>query len=282
MKRKLVLVVTDWHSGHVLGLCSPDVRLEDPDTGEKTVIPSLTDTQRYLWDVYRDDVESARKWAGRDPVILLHLGDMTQGNKHPEQLMSNRRSDQVAIAVKSLELPLSRVQNVEAVRLVQGTSAHDPIGEMTILAAKDKDLYKLCRNIKTTIHTVMTVGGAKVDYTHPGPHPGGRKWLEGNIVRYNLRDMMLDDICYGIEPADVYLRGHRHTYRHEVVEIYGDPDRRSEMFSLPAYCGISYYARQAATKPRLTTCMLMLEIIDGKVGHQLFKRTLDARTKEAF
>ena len=282
MRRALVAAFGDPHCHHVLGLCNPETPLESPDNPRIIENPHITTIQRYLWGKYLEYIEKIRIWAGRDPVLLILAGDWMHGMRYPEQLMSNRPSDQTAIAVAIME-PWLKFRDLRSVRMAQGTPAHDPVGSLTLEA------FRLFRekhpelDVKATLHALATLNGVDIDYTHVGPHPGSREWLKGNVVRYDLRSMMQSDINYGQEPPRIYLRAHRHEKSHERVEIRGKPDRVGDMFLIPSFCGMSYHAKNATRQYRLTTGMLALEIINGQfIQHRWYDETLDIREKEVF
>lgn len=281
--RALVASFADPHCGLTIGLTSPDTLLET-DVPRVMKHPKLTNPQEYLWDKYLGDIDKINELAGADPVFLVIAGDWMQGMKYPEQLMSNIPSDQTAIAVAIVE-PWMRLKNLKAIRIAQGTGAHDPVGSLTIQACRLlKALYPKI-DIEVSFHAVVTLRGLDIDYTHKGPHPGSRKWLEGNIARYNLKDMMIDDICYAEEPARIYLRAHRHVFRHVTAEVYGKPDRYADMFLIPPSSGMSYHAKNAVYKKRLLTGRVAMEIIDGKYAFNpdlMYKHVLDIREREIF
>ena len=281
--RALVASFADSHCHLRIGLLNPNTLLET-DTPRVMKHPKLTDSQEYLWQTYIEDIEKIRELAGSDPVLLILAGDWMQGMRFSEQLMSNIPSDQTAIAVAIMK-PWTMLKNLRAIRLAQGTAVHDPVGSLTIEACRLlKNEYPKI-DIEATFHAVVTLRGLKIDYTHKGPHPGSRKWLEGNIARFNLKDMMLDDICYGEEPARIFIRAHRHIFRHVTAEIYGKPDRYGDLFLLPPSSGMGYYAKNAVYKKRLITGRIVMEIIDGKYHFNpdhMFKHVLDTREKEVF
>jgi len=281
VSRKLVVGLADTHCGHKLGLLSPDTRLKN-ETGIGYYKPQMTSPQEYLWGIFLEDVESIRRLAGRSPVVLVLLGDWMQGERHPEQLMTQRLSDQVKIAAEVIDPLLRRIRKVEKVRAVMSTPAHDPLGALTLMACEQiRKEHGL--DIETAIRTVARIGKFALDFSHKGPHPGGRAWLDGNTVRYRLTDMMLRDILHGKEPPRVYWRAHRHEYRHERRELYGIPDRVSDLFILPSYCGMGYWAAQNIDQAYLTNGMVVLEVIDGEfAGYETFKRTRDVRLEEAW
>jgi len=279
--RALVASFADPHCGLTIGLINPDTLLETNIPRVKKR-PQLTDDQEYLWETYIEDIDKICELARQDPVLLIMAGDWMQGMKYPEQLMSNIPSDQTAIAVAIME-PWMRLKNLKTIRVAQGTGAHDPVGSLTIEAIRllKKDYPKI--DIEASFHAVITLRGLDIDYTHKGPHPGSRKWLEGNIVRYNLKDMMLDDICYAEEPPRIYLRAHRHVFRHVTAEVLGKPDRYADMFLIPPSSGMSYHAKNMVYKKRLITGRVAMEIIDSKYAFNpdlMYKHMLDIRERE--
>ena len=279
MSRKVIVGLADTHCGHKLGLLNPDTRLKN-ETGIGYYSPQSTDMQEYLWGIFLEDVESIREMAGRSPVVLVLLGDWMQGERHPEQLMTQRLSDQIKIASEIITPIMRRVRKVEKIRAVMSTPAHDPLGALTLDVCEPiRKEYKI--DIEATIRTVARIGKFALDFSHVGPHPGSRAWLDGNVVRYKLTDMMLRDLLHGKEPPRVYWRAHRHTYRHEVKELYGIPDRKSDLYILPPYCGLGYWAAQNVDPEYLTNGIVALEIIDGELARTgVFKRTIDVRLEE--
>ena len=152
--RKVVIAWADAHSGHKLGLCSPETIL-DPDLAPHS--PTLGKTQIYLWDCLMEDVRKVRDYAGKDPTYLLYSGDWHHGLRHIEQLMSNNPDDQIAIGVANMVPFFHWIRNLVAVRMVQGTPVHDPVGSMTATGTRLlKTMYPNV-DIKMSLHSLMTL-----------------------------------------------------------------------------------------------------------------------------
>ena len=82
--RVIAACMADSHGGHVLGLVDPKTELQSEKLGIH--YPQLNDYQKYLWDdVYIKGIEDTFHLAGRDEIILFHKGDITQGNKYPNE-----------------------------------------------------------------------------------------------------------------------------------------------------------------------------------------------------
>jgi hypothetical protein len=278
--RTVVVALSDTHGGSRLGLMPPDVLLLD-DTGPepRTWTPAQTSVQRWLWDCYVQDMAAVVELAGRAPIVLIHGGDATQGNRYPEACVSTRVSDQLAIALANIE-QWYRLKNLRSVVLAHGTGSHEfqEGSAPTVLAAELGKRYKKPRTV-TTKHGLLDVDGAKLDVAHHGAGPGGRAWLTGNELRYYAKSQMLDEITRGGVPPAAVIRGHYHHGVHETVRVGG---YTTEAFVLPAYCGMTHYATQVTRSAYLLSCGLVALVIEGGrvVGvHELW-RTLDLRQEE--
>lgn len=285
MKRAIAIAFGDQHGGHLLGLLNPEtrVKLEMP-TGEKYWhYFTLNEPQKHLWDVYTWGIEETKKLAGKDPIVVFELGDLTQGKKYISQWVSTRSSDQIYIAEANM-LPWFKLKNVVAVRLVKGTDSHgfgEGSADLTVEGLLQRRYPK--KDIETLFHGLATIHGLDIDYSHHGPHPGTRNWLKGNVARYYLRSAMMDEVMLGNKPPGLYIRGHYHSYVEEYLRISNSHEAyKSWLTVLPSFCMMSDYARQATRSQfTITNGMVAYEIIDGEVKNVFpFKKTIDIRTKE--
>ena len=93
--------MSDSHGGHILGLTNPETELQDDKKGHYQ--PDLNDYQMYLWDrIYIHGIKETIKLADKDEVIVFHIGDVTQGNKYPNEQMTTRMGDQLRIAKSNM------------------------------------------------------------------------------------------------------------------------------------------------------------------------------------
>lgn len=260
----------------------PDTILysEDEDGNLTPWRPRLTATQEHLWGLYTNGLELIKGLAGPDRTIFLHNGDETHGNKHPQSLVSTRMADQLLIADAFFTTALSTLPNLARVRLVAGTGAHNfQEGSSTMIVARLLQGAFPALNIKPVYHGLMDIDGFAVDYSHHGPHPGSRVWLNGNIARFYLRDLMMNEIMAGRKPPQLVIRGHYHTPVIETVTMNGCT---STIVIMPAMCVLDDYARQATRSVfRITNGLFAFEIDGTRLVdiHQLTD-TLDVRTKE--
>ena len=286
MKRAIIAAFGDSHSGHVLGLLNPETKIKAWDElGNKYwYCPELNKSQEYLWhDCYIPDIENVKKLAGKDPIVVFHAGDLTQGNKYISQWVSTRSSDQIYMAEASM-LPWFQLKNLVATRLARGTDSHgfgEGTADLTVEGLLQRRFPK--RNIEVVYHGLAEILGIKVDYAHHGPYTGSRNWLKGNVARYYLRSAMMDEIQMGNVPPHLYIRGHFHNYVEEYLRISNAQHAyKSWLTVLPSYCLMSDYARQATRSQfSITNGMVAYEVIDNKIVEiHPFTHTIDIRTKE--
>ena len=284
MKRTALVDLSDTHGGHRLGLLNPDVTLYD-ETEDGFLVPftpKLTASQEYLWELYQQNIAFVANMKA-DEVIVIHDGDLTQGNKYPQQLVSTRLADQIEIGLTNLE-PWFELPNMRVMRIVAGTQSHnfsEASAEITVANSLRRS-YK-DHDIKVLYHGLSRIGGLQVDYSHHGPFPGSRTWLRGNEARYYLRSLMMEEIMGGRVPPRLVLRAHYHTYVEETLTIQvGNKFYTSTLVVNPSFCMMGDYARQAARSPAgITNGLIVFEIIDGELYkiHRL-TRSIDVRTKE--
>jgi len=280
-KRTVVAVMSDSHAGFSLGLCNPETRLQYDDGTHRPI--ALTSSQEYLWQVHMTAKQAVMDLAGKDDVVLFHIGDNTHGTKYISEQSSTRIADQFLIAVANFQ-PWLQEKNVKTVRIAKGTASH-VFGEGSSEVIVEELLHSQFpkKSIKTLYHGLCNIHGVTIDYAHHGPTPGSRSWLRGNEARYYLRSLMMDEIALGNIPARLVLRGHYHTYTKETVVIpFRGEEYESTLCILPAMCMLGDYGRQATRSAFVTTVgMVAFEIIDGKLAQSYkFTDTKDIRTRE--
>ena len=265
--RRIIVVLSDTHGGSRYGLCSPDARLTDDDRGEYA--PTLTIGQRWLWDAYTAAIDGVLALAGKSRVDVVHNGDVCQGTRYPDGLMTTRLADHLAIAAANMA-PWFTHKGVKSLTLVSGTGAHD-FGEGS---AEEAVACMLGRNVQMVSHPLLDVDGLSVDVAHHGPHTGIRAWTEGNVARLYLLDRLMRDD----PPADVYVRSHRHDYvRVTLHGRYGTAD----LLVTPSWQLPGSYVRQVTQSASAVVCGLVaLEVVDGRLaGVHPFTDKVDLRKR---
>lgn len=280
-KTTTLAMFADAHCGHRLGLLNPETVLQGSD-GPWT--PGLTEIQKYLWaytEVCRADLVA--RIGSKQRVVLIHNGDLTQGNAFPHALVSMEPKDQIMVACAVLR-PWLQIPNVVALRIVPGTDVHTMgAGSTEVLATEILAHEFPNKDVKVAWHMRLTLAGLLFDVAHHGPMAGSRTWLRGNVARAYLRDRMEHDFRRGYAVPRMYVRAHAHDFLYIEDELEGVPGGcRSGLLLLPSFCGLSDHGRKATqSAPELVTGMVFADVRDGLLAdvHPMVQR-LDLRTAE--
>ena len=286
MNRRIVLALADTHAGHRLALLNPDTILigadDDGEVYEWT--PEPTENQRRLWSIYQEHIALAQELAGNDEIIVLHDGDLTNGDKYDSNGKGNiadtTREDQRQIAKMNL-LPLVMLPQVLRVRIITGTPSHVPDNaEARIAHALAKAAGK---DVRSCHHSRLDIDGVPFDVAHHGPGPGIRDWLRGNVARYYLKDRVYRDRRLGKVPARVYIRAHYHIWVPETIhDRWQGRQQRHDLTVLPSYTGLTGYARQVTgSEPVIVNGLCCYELVNGRlVDVHPFVDEYDTRQEE--
>lgn len=287
----------DTHAVHQYGLLSPTTILhrEGPDGELEEYRPELNATQKFLWELYQRSIEWIAKVTQGSELTVFFGGDLAQGLKHPEELLSQNPRDHVVAGADLLDM-WTALPNLHAMRVLTGTGAHSPLGSIEqlaveILKARHPDLDVQCVGHSRLIvmdgeqeaSARTQMAGVVVDAAHHGPGVGIRRWTQGNQVRYYMRSLWLDDVAAGLEPPGLILRFHRHMFRWETLhDRHCGKIHTYHMFVSPALCGLSHYARQATLSQHKADVGLMLAGIENHRVVRIWPivEFKDARTKE--
>jgi len=268
----IIVALSDEHAGFKLGCFNPESDLIDGPW-------KLTASQEFLWALKQNAVKFIKRFAGNDPITIIHCGDPAHGLRYPTELVSTAPVDQVRIAVANWR-PLLNLSNVMRVRCATSTEAHS-MGESStdhLIADVLRNEYPGI-NFAVTHHGLISIDGYTIDFAHHGPGPGSRVWLGGNVARYYLTNIILASMLSDTRPPDLVLRGHMHTYTDEIVT---KGKYRSRIITLPALCMPGRHAIQVTQSiPSVTVGMMVFKIDGGRLvdERQLFQ-TIDLREKE--
>jgi len=274
--------MADMHSGHKLGLLSPEtVLVRETDEGETEYwTPELGATQKWLWECYEWCLGEAAALAGNDEIVVVHCGDVTQGDRHEGTMKDVTKDDQREIARCNLSR-IARMAQVLAMRLMTGTAVHVPdCAEARVAAAlngRDGVEVRACHHERLTVDRVV------FDIAHHGPPPGVRDWLKGNTALYYLKSAIYADRRIGKEPARVYIRGHFHEHVPAPYEdLWHGRHMRYDLTVVPSFCGFTEHARKITrSSPQLTVGMVAYEIVNGRLADIVpFTRSVDLRMEE--
>lgn len=279
--RLVVAILNDIHCGSRFGLLNPETVLLD-DNGDLWS-PALTANQRGLWDIYQTDLEETRQIVGDDELFLFLPGDLTQGLKHWGGVWGTSMHQHIVSAVDCLAPWFDRF-NLSKCRLLFGTEAHTGEGGDSehLIARELRQRYG--PGVKAMAHGKFSVDGVIIDVAHHGPGGGIRKWTDGNVARYSLKSLVMEEIVNGDPPPRVVIRAHHHRFIWETVRIESKLGRTTaDIVVVPGYCGINPHSRKI-TRSTITQThgLVLLEIINGQLAeiHDL-TTILDLRVMEA-
>lgn len=287
--RSILAFFSDTHGGHEGGMLNPDtvlwkeIKVEGGGIDLEPWTPILTSTQQMIWHLYEQHRASVIELAGKDEVIPIHNGDLTQGKKYMNGLVSNRMADQPLIAEYNMR-PWFKYSNVKKMRLMACTGSHGFDDNSAAILVATLLSYKYPEHdIATRYHGLFDAGGLSVDVAHHGPPPGSRIWLRGNEVRYYTKDIMQRAVNEGTMPPDLVVRSHYHTPVEERVTMFYDFGRHTTVSILtPSYDMVTPYARQTVRSPsHVALGMAAVEVVDGKIIEiHWFYKTWDIRARE--
>jgi len=241
--------------------------------------PNLTATQKYLWGLHETIIEEVKEYSDGDEIIMLSLGDPTDGNHFNNELVSTRQGDLITIAISNFD-PWMELPNLTTLRFAMGTEVHE-FGEGTAthliansLAREHKD-----KDIKAVNHGIYHIGNVAIDYAHHRSGNSIRVWLAGNTALYYLRDVMFREILAGNKPADLYTGGHIHQKVSVLTEVGG---HESRLVICPSMCGMTGFARKSTKSAyQITNGIVLFKVTDGVLSKPKFVTdTIDLRNKE--
>ena len=277
-KTRLLVVLSDLHCGHRLGLLAPDTELLeiDPEGDSDVWVPSLGPTQEYLWELYQEHIGSI---IGRcQDVTLIVNGDLTHGVKYRDALFTESIHDQCVVAERCLTPWLDA--GVKQLRIVRGTGSHTLEGSTEGMIARLLAKSYPKADIGIVGHGLFDVNGTTFDIAHHGPSKGIREWTSGNQARYYLRSLMLAEIGRDRRPPDWVVRSHFHSYMPpERVNAAG---RTSEIVLTPSYCGMNGHGRQVTRSQHVQTHgLIVFEIGAERCRFEKMIKSLDLRSSES-
>lgn len=281
--RRIILAAeADLHGGSKGALLNPETELIvfDPKGNQTAYHPELNESQKYLWDLRTRNIKKTMELAGKDEVMVLQNGDITQGNKYHHLLVSNRIADQVIIAGENLR-PWLQHKNVTNVRIGVGTAAHNFLSGTSEILIWEKFTKEYPHvNIGIRYHGNPTYNGLQIDWAHHGPGAGIRDWLRGNVAQLYLKSLMYECMKRQIDPPGLVLRAHVHVPVRAFNELDGN---EAWLYILPSYSMLDDHADQSGQSPAfLTHGMVAFEIVDGKiVSEHRYYQDIDVRSKEA-
>lgn len=279
--RRIVAILTDTHGGKQVGLLNPDtVLIKADERGEICEWkPQQTTVHNWLWSVYMDSIQGLTDYAGDDEIIVIHNGDITNGDRYNSNIPDTTLEDQRVIAVDNM-LPLVELPNVKQAWLMTGTEVHVPeCAEARVAHTLRKTTGK---NVNCAHHALFDMGADEIEVAHHGPFPGSRDWLRANVAFLHLKDRIYRDRRIGKVPARVYVYGHYHRLVYaSVKDRWEGAVCENDLVVVPALSGLDSFARKVAKSPPVIEAGLVcLEFIDGHLSEITdFVKEEDLRTR---
>lgn len=290
LKRTIFAVRGDTHGGHAGGLVNPETEIPVIELNKKgdrvqTGLdhPHLNPTQERLWKWHTTDKADVRHLAGKDEIIFLDMGDLTQGNIFKDDLSEALLSTQYFIS-KWNTSPWLDLSNVRRTFITKGTGVHvfgEGSVETMLTHHLNSDYPK--KRVRIADHFLLDVESFRLDIAHHGSSPGMRNWTRGNVLELYSRSILRDDIDNGTPPPNVILRGHTHEFTWRPVGWQvGNKTWKMDTFITPPYCFIGSHAQKVVKSPsRMSVGLLALEVVNGKLlDFHPFLHTVDLRVKE--
>jgi hypothetical protein len=263
-----IVVISDLHCGSTLGLCGPEVILDD---GGKYLPNELQiESYSYWKKAFWPFVWAKAKKENRKTVVICNAETVDGSHHGTNQIWSNQVSDQIAVAVELID---EVTVQADARLFTRGTPAH--VGESgsadeavaQILKATRPDGKKV--GPYSSYHLRLNIGGVNLDVCHHGPNTGSRMWLKGNGARSYARTIVLDALVLNRKPPDVIIRSHYHQKLHETLHEYG---YTTEMLVTPAWQWMSNYATRVVSYEQISDIGgLVISIDAGRVTDIEFK-----------
>lgn len=225
MNKKRVVVVADFHSGHLFGLTPPGWWIRGSKSNVRA--SKIHDFQRHLWGFYEKAINELK------PIdTLLVCGDAIDGKGERsggiEQLTTNRH-EQALMAASAID-----IAEAKKVRLFRGTRYHtgrDEDFEDTIVQSAK------CQDVAIGDHDWFECNGQTLDVRHKvgsSSIPHGR---HTPVARERLWNLIWNSDDERQPKATIIIRAHVHFYGY-----CGGPDWLG--VTCPALCYNSSFGKR--------------------------------------
>jgi len=267
---KLALIIrSDGHSGHREGHCSPETELADdvPMKGQATKHKvNLTATQQAIHRVGEDAVTWVKNNCKGYKKMYIDLGEVTQGNKHIDNLQTSDMDEQKAIAIDVIK-PFLRM--CDKARFMQATSWHEGMNGQYSKAITStlKGLYK-SKDIQRMHKLWLDIDGFLIQFSHHGANTSKYKHLEGNAAHAAAKNMLNESLIENERCPDLVFSAHCHKPSKGTAHVFSEGKYHSCTWAVTSpMCGPGAYSRQIANPNSYYVGMNIVQIVDGKLLH---------------
>jgi len=202
---KNIVVISDSHCGCQLGLCPPEVKLDNGGTYQHSSLQKkVWDMWEYFWGNWVPMVTR------NEPFILVHNGDVIDGSHHGSvtQITQNI-TDQIQIA-KDILYPIVNDKNCAGYYHIRGTEAH--VGKS---GQAEEGLAKSLNAIPDEIGNYarwelwMKLNGNLIHFSHHIGTTSSANY-ESTAPYKEYIESLTDAARWHNQPPDVIVRSHRH------------------------------------------------------------------------
>lgn len=199
---KHLVVVSDLHINSTVGLCSPEVRLDDGGTYR------LSKSQKWLWENWKEFWRIASNLEG-DIVTVLN-GDSIDLNKHNSHQLITRNT---AVVLKNAESVLGEAVNLSSsVYMVRGTSAHvNPSAELEEILGSNLGCIQSDGDMFSWWQLPIDVQGVLFDIAHHG-RVGSTTWNRTGPLHQLAASITFEALRNEVRLPDVVIRSHNHLH----------------------------------------------------------------------
>ena len=222
MSGTVLAIISDTHIGSTTGLATPTYNIQTRDPNETQEVQANV-LQRWLWECWTDFWAYVREKQGKGKnakrLIVVHLGDILDGEHHGSKQIIPEVADQMTLAYQILE-PI--VHRANAFFGILGTPTHAGIDH-----SHEAKLYRELGAQDYGQQLTLDIDGTAFDFAHHG-RAGGRPWTSAGA---NVATEVAIDYATRGKPLPNYIiRGHRHVIDDSGLKIPG-----TRAISLPAW-----------------------------------------------
>ena len=220
--KTILAIISDTHIGSSTALAPPEFTIHNQNTDEEQTVHHNR-LQSWLWNNWVDYWDYVKLLAGwtskrrrKHRIVIVHLGDIIDGNHHGTLQIIQDVADQVVVAIDILQ-PI--VDMSDAFFGVLGTGVHG--------SNEESSIYKNIGANEYGQNIMLEVDGKLHDFAHHG-RTGGRPWTSG-AVSIGV-EVMLDCGQQGLPYPDYIWRGHKHN-----IDDSGDRLDGTRVICLPSW-----------------------------------------------
>lgn len=228
---KTLVVLSDTHCNHTVGLCLPQVKTGDGDYSTAGVIRRWVFHQ---WESVLEEIEKKK----RGELWTILNGDIVEADsKQRSGQLISRDKTEIANTAHDVLLPLMEMS--KGVYVLRGTEAHTGVNasvEEEFAQKFDNVIENKETNKHTWWHLPLVFSGVKMDIMHhPKGNGGGRPYNSQSGVDRLASDTLFEAANEQADIPDLVIRSHLHGYKDSGSAF------RTRAIITPAFCLLTAY-----------------------------------------